>query len=89
MASVKLKTEVFNKLTEGLTDLEISKMMNISTTQLWRVRLPNDDPRHNDPGTDFIAGALKAFKKKFEELFFLAEPLQARNERPTGTEGGA
>lgn len=88
MALVKLRTDVFDGLTEGLTDIEISKMMSISTTQLWRVRLPNDDPRHNDPGTDFIAGALKAFKKKFEELFFLVEPLRARNERPTGTEGG-
>jgi len=94
LMTVKLITEVFNKLTKDLTDSEISKIMNISTTQLWRARLPDDDPRHNDPGSGFIAGALRAFPdKKFEDLFFLTEPLRERNVmaniKPTGTEGGA
>lgn len=88
MASVKLRTEIFDDITKGLTDLEISKKMGISTTQLWRVRLPDNDPRHNDPGTDFIAGALRAFPdRKFEELFFLAEIFRPRKELYTGTDG--
>ena len=88
MASIKLKVEVFDELTKGLTDIELSKMMNISTTQLWRVRMPDTDPRHNDPGTDFVAGALRALPyKKFEDLFFLDEPFRMRNAMPTGTEG--
>lgn len=88
MASIKLRLDVFNELTKGFTDNELSKIMNISTTQLWRVRLPDTDPRHNDPGADFVAGALRAFpNKKFEDLFFLDEMLRVRNEMPTGTDG--
>ena len=88
MASIKLRVDIFNELTKGLTDNELSKIMNISTTQLWRVRLPDNDPRHNDPGADFVAGALRAFpNKSFEELFFLVETLRVRNAVPTGTEG--
>ena len=82
--AIKLKTEVFNELTRELTDTEISRLINISTTQLWRVRLPDSDPRHNDPGTDFVAGALRAFShKKFEDLFFLAVPLRPRKDCDT------
>lgn len=93
VASVKLNTEAFSKLTEGISDIELSKMMGISTTQLWRVRLPDDDPRHNDPGIDFVAGILRAFPDKtFEDLFLMAEPLRPRNvvtdhKISTGTEG--
>lgn len=90
--TIKLKTEVFDELTKELTDTEISRLINISTTQLWRVRLPDNDPRHNDPGTDFVAGTLRAFPhKKFEDLFFLAVPLRARKScnacQWTGTDG--
>lgn len=88
LSSIKLKTDVFDLLTKGLTDIELSRMMGISTTQLWRVRLPNIDPRHNDPGTDFVAGALRAFPhNKFEDLFFLNEPFRGRKAVLTGTKG--
>ena len=70
---IKLKVDTFKELTNELKDNELAKKMNISTTQLWRVRLPDEDPRHNDPGQDFVAGALKAFpEKRFEDLFFLS-----------------
>lgn len=70
---IKLKIDEFKELTGEVKDNELAKKMNISTTQLWRVRLPDEDPRHNDPGQDFVAGALKAFpSKKFEDLFFLS-----------------
>jgi hypothetical protein len=93
LAAVKLKVEVFNKLTEGMTDIEISRLTGVSTTQLWRLRLPENDSRRSDPGTDFISGTLRAFPfKKFEDIFFLEEPLQAcksgvnNNLEPTGTD---
>lgn len=69
---IKLRIDAFKELTNEVTDNELAKKMKISTTQLWRVRLPDEDPRHNDPGQDFVAGALKAFPgKRFEDLFFL------------------
>ncbi|KYH31344.1 MULTISPECIES: hypothetical protein [Moorella] len=89
MASIKLNHQFFSKLTQGLKDNEIAKKLNISTVQLWRVRLPDHDPRHNDPGVDFIAGLLKAFPSvKFEDVFFLDTPLRSRKEElSTGTDG--
>lgn len=84
---IKLNVKAFDNAAKsrGWTDVELAKEMGISTTQLWRVRLPEEDPRHNDPGKDFIAGALRAFpEKKFDELFFLARPLRDRNTK-TGT----
>ena len=75
---IKLNVKVFNELTRGMKDIEIANKMNISTVQLWRVRLTDDDPRHNDPGKDFVAGVLAAFSNtKFEDLFYLAKPLRA------------
>lgn len=81
MPIVKLKKEEFQKLTKNLSDQELSKKIGVSTTQLWRVRLPDEDPRHNDPGAEFIAGTLEAFKEKvkFEDVFYLEESLRARN----------
>jgi len=76
---IKLNIKAFNELTRGMKDIEIANKMNVSTVQLWRVRLTDDDPRHNDPGEDFVAGALAAFSnKKFEDLFYLAKPLRSR-----------
>ncbi|MBC2728651.1 MAG: hypothetical protein HGJ98_19650 [Desulfosporosinus sp.] len=71
---------MFKKITDGLRDVDIASKIGVSTVQLWRVRLPDDDPRHNDPGPDFVAGVLAAFPDmKFEDLFFLHEPLRYRN----------
>ncbi|MEG6521092.1 hypothetical protein [Desulfotomaculum sp. 1211_IL3151] len=92
MAVIKLKVTEFNKVAKSKykNDLELAAAMGISTTQLWRARLPDNDPRHNDPGKEFVAGTLKALPcMKFEDLFFLADPLRGRNGEvikvPTGT----
>ncbi|GAB6181718.1 hypothetical protein JCM14036_30370 [Desulfotomaculum defluvii] len=92
MAVIKLRVAEFNEAAKAKykSDLELAAAMGISTTQLWRARLADEDPRHNDPGKEFVAGALKAFTNmKFEDLFFLAESLRVRNgeliRRPTGT----
>ncbi|MCL6557627.1 MAG: helix-turn-helix domain-containing protein [Firmicutes bacterium] len=78
--SIKLNLKAFQELTKGLKDSEIAERMGISTVQLWRVRLPDDDPRHNDPGEDFIAGLLSAFPGiKFEDVFILNAPLRKSN----------
>lgn len=79
---IKLRIYDFNKTVteEGLSDAQLADAMGISTTQLWRARLPEHDPRHNDPGPDFIAGALTVFpNKKFEDLFFLRVASRERN----------
>ena len=76
MEKIKLRVDVFNEYIKEKKikkDIDVAKNMGISQVQLWRVRLPDDDPRHNDPGNDFIAGVLKLFPdKKFEDLFFLS-----------------
>lgn len=79
--AVKLKVKEFNEAIKikGWSDTEASAIMGISTVQLWRVRLPDDDPRHNDPGGDFIANTMVALDKKFEDLFFLSDDLRVRS----------
>jgi hypothetical protein len=87
---VKLNLQAFKALTQNLSNAEIARRMGINTVQLWRVRLPETDPRHNDPGVQFVGSVLQAFPgTTFEEVFFLAEPLRLRNARAitTGTEG--
>jgi hypothetical protein len=80
--SVKLNVKKFNELQQekGWSDLKTAEEMEISPIQIWRARLPDDDPRHNDPGKEFISGALLAFEVKFEDIFFLSESLRSRNE---------
>lgn len=77
MKKIKLKVDVFNEYIKEKKikkDAEVAKYMGISAVQLWRVRLPDGDPRHNDPGNEFIAGVLRLFPdKKFEDLFFLSK----------------
>jgi transcriptional regulator with XRE-family HTH domain len=79
---IKLNLDAFNSAQQekGWSDTELAQKMNVSTTQLWRVRLAEFDARHNDPGKNFIAGALTALDKKFEELFFL--DLRSSNRHP-------
>ncbi|HHW43805.1 hypothetical protein GFC01_12125 [Desulfofundulus thermobenzoicus] len=87
IATIKLNLKAFQNLTNGLKDSDIAKRMGISTVQLWRVRLPDNDPRHNDPGVDFVAGLLAAFPGvKFEDVFFLDGPLRQRKRDSSGTE---
>jgi hypothetical protein len=81
---IKLKLAKFNEVVkqEKWSDGELAIKMGVSTTQIWRVRLPDDDPRHNDPGGEFIAGVLTAFPGlKFNDIFFLVTDLRERNEK--------
>ena len=72
MAVIRLKKDVFNKITKTITNEELAKRMKISSTQLWRIMLPDEDSRHNDPGENFIAGLLASFPEiKFEDIFYL------------------
>lgn len=78
---IKLKLAKFNEVVkkEKWSDGELAIKMGVSTTQIWRVRLPDDDLRHNDPGGEFIAGALTAFPcLEFNDLFFLTNDLRER-----------
>ncbi|WP_175490528.1 hypothetical protein [Pelosinus propionicus] len=78
---IKLKLAKFNEVVkkEKWTDGELAIKMGVSTTQIWRARLPDEDHRHNDPGGEFIAGALAAFPYlEFNDLFFLVNDLRAR-----------
>jgi hypothetical protein len=54
-------------------DTQLAAIIGVSVTQLWRAKLPADDPRFNSPGPVFIAGVLAAFGEPFEKFFFLEE----------------
>jgi hypothetical protein len=53
------------------SDTALAAAIGVSVTQIWRAKLPADDPRHNAPGANFIAGVLTAFDGTFEQFFFL------------------
>ena len=87
IAIIRLNVAVFNEAIaqKGWKDTETAVRMGISTTQLWRVRLPEDDPRHNYPGKEFVAGALIALSdKKFEDLFILDDNGIEKVQKRTG-----
>lgn len=74
MAVIKLNKQALEKRQKdaGLNDTELAKAMGVNRSQIWRVK-----ENKNDPGEEFIAGALKAFPDAtFDELFFLHEPLR-------------
>ncbi|TCZ76070.1 hypothetical protein E0485_14585 [Paenibacillus albiflavus] len=78
---IRLNTKEFMKAAIDLeldTDTEIAAAIGVSTTQIWRAKLPHDDPRYNAPGASFIAGVLAAFNAPFERLFFLDEVIRDR-----------
>ena len=81
---VKINREAFERLQAqyDMNDTELAHKMGINRTQVWRVKAGK-----NDPGTDFVAGALRAFPGvKFDELFILPDVVQARITQPTGTD---
>ena len=76
---ISLKTEYLKKLQkeQGISDAVLASMASLNPSQIWRVK----EGRCN-PGPDFIAGLLNAFPdKSFDDLFFLAKPLQARQDK--------
>lgn len=68
--NIKALENAQNKLNIN-SDSELAAKIGVSITQIWRAKLPVDDPRHNSPGPQFIAGVLKAFNGRFEDFFFL------------------
>ena len=65
------------------SDTELAAKIGVSVTQIWRAKLPVEDPRHNSPGPVFIAGVLKAFGGPFEKFFFLDKVVRVRNKVET------
>ncbi|MBU8908551.1 hypothetical protein [Desertibacillus haloalkaliphilus] len=63
------------------SDTELAALIGVSVTQVWRAKLPVNDPRHNSPGPSFIAGVLNAFNSPFEKFFFLDKVMRGRNNR--------
>lgn len=65
---------------EGIeNDTQLAAKIGVSVTQVWRAKLPVEDPRHNSPGPAFIAGVIQAFGGPFERFFFLSKVVRERN----------
>jgi len=81
---VKVKLDALRKLQGNMSDAEFSRKIGVAPSTLFRIKLPDTDERHNDPGEVFIAKILNAYPDlKFEDLFFLDSDLRGRkNELP-------
>lgn len=55
------------------TDSALAKVIGVSVSQIWRVKLPVTDTRYNAPGSQFIAGVIGAFQGRFEDFFYVDE----------------
>lgn len=80
--AIRLKTDAFMSaaIERGLeNNTQIAAALGVSVTQVWRAMLPVSDPRHNSPGTAFIAGVLTVFGGPFERFFFVDSSLRGRN----------
>ena len=53
------------------SDAELAIKLGVSTSQVWRVKLPPEDERYNTPGNQFIAGVMSTFDGPFERFFYL------------------
>ncbi len=74
---IKLKRSEFEAYQElyGLGESECAIRMDISPSQLWKVK-----KGIHDPGEGFIAGALSLFAEaSFDDLFFLPGVLRVRD----------
>ena len=71
MAKIRLNIEALEaaQRDKGWNETELCKRSGLSRSQLWRIRLPEDDPRKQQPGNEAIAGLLNAFDMKFHQLF--------------------
>lgn len=63
---LELNIEGFNKLQGNMTDVDMAKKLDISRTQLWRVKT-----KRTNVGQKFIAAFMKAYpNEKIENFFF-------------------
>jgi ABC-type thiamine transport system substrate-binding protein len=72
--TVRLNVQALEKEQDNFelaSDTQLAATIGVSVTQLWRAKLPIEDPRHNSPGPAFIAGVINAFGGPFEKYFFL------------------
>lgn len=65
-----MKAQIDNNIS---SDAELAKSIGVSPSQVWRVKLPPDDVRHNTPGVQFIAGVLGTFNAPFENFFYVED----------------
>jgi hypothetical protein len=80
--TVRLRTdELMQAASEKniMTDTELAAAIGVSTTQVWRAKLPATHPKHNSPGVAFIAGVLAVFGGPFDRFFFLDEVIRGRS----------
>ncbi len=80
--TVRLKVDELMKAANDknlMTDTELAAAIGVSTTQIWRAKLPINHPKHNSPGTAFIAGVLAVFGGSFDRFFFLDEVIRGRS----------
>lgn len=80
--TIKLRVDELMKAAnekDFINDTELAAAIGVSTTQVWRAKLPTDHPKHNSPGTAFIAGTLSVFGGPFERFFFLDEVIRERS----------
>ena len=78
---VKVKLDALKKLQGSMSDAEFSRKIGVAQSTLFRIKLPDDDERHCDPGEIFIAKILNAYPNlKFEDLFFLDLDLRGRKQ---------
>lgn len=81
-ATIRLNTSVLEEEQRKhniSSDTELAARIGVSVTQIWRAKLSVDDPRHNSPGSVFIAGVISAFGGPFEKYFFLEKVMRERN----------
>ncbi|MCG7385052.1 MULTISPECIES: hypothetical protein [Paenibacillus] len=55
------------------SDKELADLLNVNVTQIWRIKLPVEDPRNNVPGNQFIAGVMEIFGGRFDDYFYIEE----------------
>lgn len=90
--AIRLNSDALMKaaMEHGLeNNTQIAAALGVSVTQVWRAMLPVSDPRHNSPGTAFIAGVLTVFGGPFEKFFFVDKALRNRNNNEKKEELGA
>jgi lambda repressor-like predicted transcriptional regulator len=77
---VKVKLDALEKLQNGMSDAAFSRKIGVAQSTLFRIKLPDNDKRHCDPGKTFIANILNSHPDlKFEDVFFLASNFRSRN----------
>ncbi|WP_312906810.1 hypothetical protein [Tissierella praeacuta] len=65
---LELNLEEFDKLQGDMTDIDMAKKLEISRTQLWRIK-----NKKTSVGQKFIAAFMRAYPEEKINKFFLTE----------------